>query len=1295
MKKFISITMIFLLTIYSLQPSMPTFAAEGILTQLGTTKQSTNFPVTSLALDDKGNSIESGSLPGSFAITKELTKKPGSNSFEAIITFSSNKENMSVSVVQKTTSGYEYQVGGIVVTTSVNQKVAFPVTQAGIYYIKVLDGGTSVYSNEIKILPPAPTVTSVKGTSKIIAEGGIPGASVHLLNLTVESTNKDYLKESTFNKDGIAEFQDLSVRNGYEAKQMSNGLESTLSNKVTIFPSPAKLKVVKHSGSKISTGEIAVTGIEIGDTLLLYKGSTLESEIVLENLSTKNFNNLAAGVYRVIRKVNEIESDPAEIEILDKSTAPIITLEDAIHHEIEYPYSYVEPGYSAIDSEGQHIKKENIKVVSTIPNTSPPGKYTITYTATDDYGNTAIAIRNVTIFPNTINAAIVHTNEGLPEQRSNGDINITNAIAKATIYVYQDPDQQIKEFVLANQDTYTISLPVGKNYFIIQEVNGVRSKPSERYEVKDTTPPQLKLHGKQTIPLVVGDKYEEYSATATDNVDTALEIMITGSVDTSKPGKYTITYNTRDKAGNFAWTENDSDSIKEKYKRTIIVSPKSVVAIGSTADMGEIGVKFIYPGTANSLTKVTLHQLSSNVDGKDSNIELKSEYVLPSETTSVFTGVKPGRYYVTQTVGTYQSAPSNIVEVIDTDRPYITLTGPDQLHFTWGKDSPPYYLGGNYNDPGANANDYLEGDLTQFITKQSTLDANPTPGVYKIRYNVNAKRGVSADEKTRTVTIAPPAIHSVTSKIGSSQIEVSGIFQDPSTIVSLYDAYGTLVKSKNAEDKTDISFKDVAAGLSYYVTQTVNDIEGGPSATVNVNLHSDAEERTRLSSFDFPASQTNGVIDHNAGTITLTVPADTDVTKLAATFTTENSVPNDNTNPKAPSIKVKSSEQVSGITIQDFTKPVQYVLTVMDVKKTYTVTVFKASNSSLKWKNAFLKNILPSSSPQEFWLTSGEQALAIQNGVSYMSPEAMIHVSPTTLKESTVSNLSVQKVSLSSIKQSGDPSWISSLSNVYDIGWGRESYRFTQPIELELRSTENKSFAKLVRQNGKLYAFLQPTKRYGKNVVGLISEPGMYGLIDTLEAPTIKQSSTENPKRFTIEHTPGITYYSTSSRQVRFDQSSKDLNQNGFFFDGSVTDMTNWSSNSNEPIEANDELYAFRVFNQVVSPVSAFVTPKTTTWLNKGIQSVENHKIWKVSFNARIDINTLYSNSIRVTDDTTGKQVNISLSTSTDGKTVLIVPDVLYERGKQYTLWIDKTLKGNTKNKEFLKYPTKLSFKVK
>jgi uncharacterized protein (TIGR02145 family)/uncharacterized repeat protein (TIGR02543 family) len=91
-----------------------------------------------------------------------------------------------------------------------------------------------------------------------------------------------------------------------------------------------------------------------------------------------------------------------------------------------------------------------------------------------------------------------------------------------------------------------------------------------------------------------------------------------------------------------------------------------------------------------------------------------------------------------------------------------------------------------------------------------------------------------------------------------------------------------------------------------------------------------------LSSFDFTSLNAKGAITVSARTVAVTVPYETDVSALVATFAAA-----------GVSVKVGSAVQVSGATPNDFTKPVIYRVTAADSSyEDYTVTVEVGSNTS-------------------------------------------------------------------------------------------------------------------------------------------------------------------------------------------------------------------------------------------------------------------------------------------------------------------------------------------------------------
>ena len=1241
MKKIISILLIFTLTFFNISPLPHTYAAS--------------FP---------------GTVTGSTGDTKTVT----------VI----NAPNRSTLKLYGINGGAPLQTKELEGTNHV-----FTVQDFGKYYVTSttkdsLDKDVvSDPSTIVEVRPGAVAITA-QGDDSILVTNAIQGAELILYN-----DRTGYIPLTTIadtNGNGI--FTSVPPGLNYKAKQKINGVESPLSEQsITILPKPVQVTFSPTAGATNNQGTITVLESTSGNTIRLYDSNKklIDSKIA-DASGGYVFTGLKAGKYYVSHLQNGAESILIELTIGD-AEIPVITLIGPSEVTITVGESYTDMGANFTDNIDP---PKIITGVHSITTSSSPGVYYVVFNAMDSNKNHAIEVRRkVTILPEKVTLDPVDTNSATPptvKDGPNGQIKVDKVQSGAILYLYQDPNGKlIRTITDATSPTYTINdVPVGKDYYVIQEyknLNGsvVQSEPSARIEVKDTTKPILKLNGDATINLVMGDKYIEYGATATDNVDNSDElnakIQITGVVNTNVPGAYTITYNVTDFANNKAVS----------ITRTVNVSPTAVIAIGSTADIGEVGVK-------NALPKASLALYSIN----DTTNAIQTYTLKESETTYVFTNVKPGKYYVVQTSAGFSSQPSNVVEVVDTDRPYITLIGPEKMTFVW--DETKEYYNGNTNiftDPGATAYDYLDGDLSSKITTIPTLNNKEltitAPGSYKITYSVSAnapRENVKADDKIRTIIVAPPKTKIPTiDKPGDGKINVNGLFNHTSTTVTLYNTYGQIMQSK-VPTNAAVTFTDVPVGIGYYVTQTVNGIESTPSEPVNVSLHEDAKGSALMTSFEFKSVNSYGVIDHEASTIHVTVPKGTDITKLKADFTAMGSV------------KVGSFIQVSGITEQNFINAVQYTVTSTKdatVSKTYTVHVKILSFSSNSWTNTLKKSILLSTSTTRlFTLNAAEKLLAEKNGASFIDSDRAIHVPFANIIET--SNATLSAIAPNSVTNTSDPKWRDSVKSVTELKWGNGSTPFMQPLEIELPNPDKKAFAKLVRENGTLYALIQPSEPSKDNILGLATEPGTYALIDSISKPIISTNTANGETSFELETfvLGGQIYYTTSSANVTFNRSERNEKLNDYSFDGVPTNLSNWTlyTPGEKIISSTGEIYAFVMRDQMTSLISSEIIKTQMEWEND-IPTYKPSHILKVTFNARVEEKSLYSGSIYVIDDSTGNKVPTTLSLSNDGKTVQVIPNAAYTPNKQYTLYIERTIKGNTVNKEFLNQTITKTFTIK
>lgn len=94
-------------------------------------------------------------------------------------------------------------------------------------------------------------------------------------------------------------------------------------------------------------------------------------------------------------------------------------------------------------------------------------------------------------------------------------------------------------------------------------------------EVVDDEAPIIKLTGGNTINLYVGEEYKELGYTVFDNSGDDLndKVVVNGTVDTKKAGKYIISYEVSDLSGN-----------NSKIERTINVNEKKIVNLNSSTN---------------------------------------------------------------------------------------------------------------------------------------------------------------------------------------------------------------------------------------------------------------------------------------------------------------------------------------------------------------------------------------------------------------------------------------------------------------------------------------------------------------------------------------------------------------------------------------------------------------------------------------------------------------------------------------------------------------------------------------
>ena len=213
-----------------------------------------------------------------------------------------------------------------------------------------------------------------------------------------------------------------------------------------------------------------------------------------------------------------------------------------------------------------------------------------------------------------------------------------------------------------------------------------------------------------------------------------------------------------------------------------------------------------------------------------------------------------------------------------------------------------------------------------------------------VTYTVVASDG-STQAYVVTVTVAANSGKSITA-FSFASLSVTGTINESAKTISVAVPYNTDVTglvatfSVSAGASVKVGSAVQTSGttqnnFSNSVTYTVTAADGSSQSyavTVTVTLNS----AKAITSFSFA-----GLSPVATGTITgtniaVTVPYATDVTTLVATFVTTGA-----------SVKVGTAVQVSGTTVNDFSKPVSYTIFAADGSaQSYTVTVTVAANTA-------------------------------------------------------------------------------------------------------------------------------------------------------------------------------------------------------------------------------------------------------------------------------------------------------------------------------------------------------------
>lgn len=284
-------------------------------------------------------------------------------------------------------------------------------------------------------------------------------------------------------------------------------------------------------------------------TLINRKGTpvktTMKGELDLQKL----------GEYQVtfVSKYKDMTISEKRTIIIKDTIAPDIQLISSPDYYTNPSMAYVEEGFSATDNYDGDITSQVVSIEK---------DGIVTYTVSDSSGNTATAERKI-IYKDVIAPVITLTNG--PSISLNRGKDFVDPGFKAVDECDGDISASVTVEGTVDGHTYgTYTLT-----YRVTDSSGNVGEVKRTVRIADLTAPVVTLKGEQSTYIKVGTAYTDPGFTASDNIDGDMtaKVSVTGSVDTSKMGINTITYQVTDSFGN-----------KTTATRTVYVYQKQMIA---------------------------------------------------------------------------------------------------------------------------------------------------------------------------------------------------------------------------------------------------------------------------------------------------------------------------------------------------------------------------------------------------------------------------------------------------------------------------------------------------------------------------------------------------------------------------------------------------------------------------------------------------------------------------------------------------------------------------------------------
>ncbi|MFD0959100.1 immunoglobulin-like domain-containing protein [Paenibacillus chungangensis] len=444
-----------------------------------------------------------------------------------------------------------------------------------------------------------------------------------------------------------------------------------------------------------------------------------------------------------------------QISNIDRE-APVITLQGEAVVKVTIGTAYTEPGYAAQDNIDGDVTVD-VVVTGTV-DSSRLGEYMLIYDVTDSAGNAAVQVTRTVRVVDEVSPTI--TLSASPTVLTNGDVTVEAVMAdnESGIVEMKWAQGERDAVYFASEGTVIASSPgsitVTENGWISVYARDLAGNMTvEKLQISniDREAPVITLQGEAVVKLMIGTAYTEPGYAAQDNMDgdVTVDVVVTGTVDSSRLGEYMLIYDVTDSAGNAAVQVTRTVRVVDEVSPTITLSASPTVLTN-----GNVTVEAVMADNESGVVEMKWSQGQRDAayfTGTGGAGTAEGE-VIPGSPGSI-TVTENGWISVYARDLTGNATVEQLqISNIDREAPVITLQGEAVVKVM---------IGTAYTEPGYAAQDNMDGDVTADVVVTGTVDSSQL-GEYMLIYEVTDSAGNAAVQVTRTVRVVDEVSPTIT-----------------------------------------------------------------------------------------------------------------------------------------------------------------------------------------------------------------------------------------------------------------------------------------------------------------------------------------------------------------------------------------------------------------------------------------------------------------------------------------------------------------------------------------------------